>query len=58
VALFNTATTDEPRRYVEGHFTKRTAQLAIHEWVFMDGSMTVTLNFAEGTLSVKYTPTL
>jgi len=30
-----------------------TGSFEIHEWLFMEGSMTVTLNFAEGTLSVK-----
>jgi uncharacterized protein YciI len=54
MALFNTATADEARRYMEAEpFSQaglRTFQ--VHEWVFMEGSMTVTLNFAESGLSV------
>jgi uncharacterized protein YciI len=54
MALFNTATADEARRYAEGEpfYQKGLRSFEIHEWVFMEGSMTVTLNFAEGTLSV------
>jgi uncharacterized protein YciI len=54
LALFNTATADEARRYAEGDpfYQNGLRSFEIHEWVFMEGSMTVTLNFAEGTLSV------
>ena len=54
MALLNTATADDARRYMEGEpfYQKGLRSFAIHEWVLMEGSMTVTLNFAEGTLSV------
>src|SRR5947208_10187626 len=39
----------EARRYAEGEpfYQKGLRSFEIHEWVFMEGSMTVTLNFAE-----------
>ncbi len=54
MALFNTATADEARSFAEGDpfYQKGLRSFEIHEWVFMEGSMTVTLNFAENTLSV------
>jgi uncharacterized protein YciI len=54
MALLNTATADDARRYMEGEpfYRKGLRSFEIHEWIFMEGSMTVTLNFAEGALSV------
>jgi hypothetical protein len=39
-------------------FRKGLRSFEIHEWVFLEGSMTVTLNFAENTLSVTQYTTL
>lgn len=54
MALFNTETAVEARRFAEGDpfYQKGLRSFEIHEWIFMEGSMTVTLNFAENTLSV------
>jgi uncharacterized protein YciI len=54
MALFNTTTADEARRYAEGDpfYLKGLRSFEIHEWVLMEGSMTVTLNFAEGIMTV------
>jgi len=50
----NTAIADEARHYADGEpcCQKGLRSFEIQEWVSMEGSMTVTLNFAEGTLSV------
>ena len=49
-----TATADEARTFAEGDpfYQKGLRSFEVHEWVFMEGSMTVTLNFAENTISV------
>jgi uncharacterized protein YciI len=54
MALFNTATAVEARNFAEGDpfYQKGLRSFEIHEWIFMEGSMTVTLNFAENALSV------
>jgi hypothetical protein len=54
MALLNTATADDARRYMEREpfYQKGLRSFEIHEWIFMEGSMTVTLNFAESALSV------
>ena len=39
-------------------YRKGLRSFEIHEWVFLEGSMTVTLNFAENTLSVTQYATL
>ena len=54
MALFNTATAVEARSFAEGDpfYQKGLRSFEINEWIFMEGSMTVTLNFAENALSV------
>ena len=39
-------------------YRKGLRSVEIHEWVFLEGSMTVTFNFAENTLSVTQYTTL
>ena len=39
-------------------YRKGLRSFEFHEWVFLEGSMTVTLNFAENTLSVTQYTTL
>jgi len=39
-------------------YRKGLRSFEFHEWVFLEGSMTVTLNFAENTLSVTQYATL
>ena len=39
-------------------YRKGLRRFEFHEWVFLEGSMTVTLNFAENTLSVTQYTTL
>ena len=40
------------KREGDPFYQKGLRSFEIHEWIFMEGSMTVTLNFAENTLSV------
>ena len=55
MALFNTATVAEARSLAEKDpfYLHGLRDFDIKEWIFMEGSMTVTLNFAECTLGVS-----
>jgi uncharacterized protein YciI len=55
MALFNVADAGEARR-LAGHdpfYLHGLRDFDVKEWVFMEGSMTLTLNFAECTLGVS-----
>jgi hypothetical protein len=51
MAHFSAATADEARSFAEGEplYPKALRSFEIREWVFLEGSMTVTLNFVENT---------
>jgi uncharacterized protein YciI len=55
MALFNTATAAEARSLAEKDpfYLHGLRDFDVKEWIFMEGSMTVTLNFAESTLGVS-----
>jgi uncharacterized protein YciI len=55
MALFNTATAAEARGLAEKDpfYLHGLRDFDVKEWIFMEGSMTVTLNFAESTLGVS-----
>ena len=54
MALFNTATAAEARGFAQKDpfFLQGLREFDVKEWIFMEGAMTVTLNFAERTLDV------
>lgn len=54
LSIFNTGSAAEARRFAEGDpfFTRGMREIEVKEWVLMEGSMTVTLNFAERTLDM------
>ena len=55
MALFNTASATEARNFAEKDpfYLHGLRDFDVKEWIFMEGSMTVTLNFAESTLGVR-----
>jgi len=55
MALFNTATAAEARSLAEKDpfYLHGLRDFDVKEWIFMEGSMTVSLNFAECTLGVS-----
>ena len=55
MALFNTATAAEARSHAEKDpfYLHGLRDFDVKEWIFMEGSMTVTLNFAECTLGMS-----
>lgn len=55
MALFNTSTVSEARSLAEKDpfYLHGLRDFDLKEWIFMEGSMTVTLNFAECTLGVS-----
>ena len=55
MALFNTASAAEARRFAEKDpfYLHGLRDFDVKEWIFMEGSMTVTLNFAECSLGVR-----
>jgi uncharacterized protein YciI len=55
MALFNTASATEARNLAEKDpfYLHGLRDFDVKEWIFMEGSMTVTLNFAESTLGVR-----
>ena len=54
VSIFNTASADEARSFAEKDpfYVHGLRKFEVKEWMLMEGSMTVTLNFAERTLDV------
>ena len=58
MALFNTATADSTELCEGEPLPEGLRSFEIHEWVFLKGPMTVTLNFAENTMSVTQYTTL
>jgi uncharacterized protein YciI len=55
MALFNTASAAEARSFAEKDpfYLHGLRDFDVKEWIFMEGSMTVTLNFAECTLGMR-----
>jgi hypothetical protein len=54
LSIFNTASAEEARRFAEKDPFHRYGlrEFEVKPWMLMEGSLTVTLNFAEGTLRV------
>jgi uncharacterized protein len=52
--IFNTASAEEARRFAEKDpfYVHGLRKFEVNQWMLMEGSMTVTLNFAERTLDV------
>ena len=55
LSIFNTSTAEEARKYAEKDpfYIRGLRTIEVKEWMLMEGSMTVTLNFAERTLDVE-----
>jgi uncharacterized protein len=55
VSIFNTATAEEARRFAERDpfYVHGLREIEVREWMLMEGSMTVTLDFAQRSLSVS-----
>jgi uncharacterized protein YciI len=54
LSIFNTASAEEARRFAEQDpfYVHGLRAFEVRPWMLMEGSLTVTLNFAEGTLRV------
>lgn len=54
LSIFNTASAEEARRFAERDpfYVHGLRAFEVRPWMLMEGSLTVTLNFAEGTLRV------
>jgi uncharacterized protein len=55
LSIFNTSTAEEARNYAERDpfYIRGLRKIEVKEWMLMEGSLTVTLNFAERTLDVE-----
>ena|ERR1700687_5931285 len=55
LSIFNTSDANEARNFAERDpfYIHGLREIEVKEWMLMEGAMTVTLNFAERTLSVE-----
>jgi uncharacterized protein YciI len=55
VSIFNTASAEEARQFAERDpfYVHGLREIEVREWMLMEGSMTVTLDFAQRSLSVS-----